>query len=262
MERTVEQSEFNRTHLKHFALRIEKVRAALKSLESPDGSKGVENVSALRELSAILENVISHPDGVSVILLQQKISALSPDAKFTVSKNSGRPDGLFGELTMEHLERVLRLRTSESRSETSPKTASGSKESGVFKMNDGTPVRLKDGTPVVGMRFENGKVWIIGKNGQRVEMSALPGSKDALRTPEALNENAKKLENIADDAFVLLSSVAEHAVAKKWKSAPDFSKRVSNFEAFLSTLDVSDYGKAKSKIVEFVHSTFTPGTEL
>lgn len=199
---------------------------------------------------------------MNVAALQAKIAAILPEAKFTVSRNEGRPDGLFGELTMGHLERALRLPVSESRPEGSTKTAGGSKEPGAFKMSDKTPARLKDGTPVVGMRFENGKVWIIGKNGQRVEMSAFAGSKDALRTPEALNENARKLESIADDALVLLSAVADHAAAAKWKSAPDFSKRVSDFEAFLSTLDVSDYGKAKSKIVEFVHSTFASGTEL
>lgn len=261
-EKSPDVLEFNRRHLGAFASRIERVRGSLVALETFDGAKGVQNASELRELSSLLEGVVSHPDEVNVVILQQKIASISSEAKFTVSRNDGRPDGLFGELTMGHLERILRLPAPESRSDGVPKFRSESRSDGAFRMKDGTPVRLKDGTPVVGMRFESGKVWVIGKNGQRVEMSAFEGSKNAQKTPEALTESARKLEPLADDALVLLSAVADHAAAAKWKSAPDFSKRVSDFEAFLSALDVSDYGKAKSKIVEFVHSTFASGTEL
>ena len=129
-------------------------------------------------------------------------------------------------------------------------------------MRDGNPVKMKDGTPVVGMRFEKGAVMVIGKNGQRVELSAFVGSESSMKAMEALTENAKKLESVVDDALVMLSAVAEHAVSNKWKSAPEYMKRARDFEEFITTIDPSDYGKAKMRIVAFVHETFAAGGDL
>lgn len=258
-------SAFNEAHLSEYASDLDAIASALASDASENANR--------KALSSALEAVRKNPTEANVMALQNAIKEILKEAKFTQSRNGGNPDGLFGPITLENLKKAVGLVSPASPSETvvvspgadgapasapaaSPKSAS---ETGAFRMKDGTPLRLKDGTPVVGVRFEQGKVWAIGKSGQRVELSAVEGAKGSLKSPEALNENARKLEALADDAFVLLSALAEHAVANKWKAAPDFMKSVSNFEKFLGTLDVSSYAEAKSAIVAHVHGVLGEG---
>lgn len=250
--------EYNRGKLVEFKVRIDRVASGLARLNTVDGSKGVDNLTNLRALSTALDEVIKNPNETAVTKLQEAILVIVPDAKFTQGRNGGKPDGLFGPITMGLLEKAAGISETAAVATVAQAPAAaalGKKESGVFRMKDGTPVKLKDGTPVVGMRFEGGKVWVIGKNGQRVEMSALEGAAGSLKSAEALTENARKLEALADDAFVLLSALADHAVSNKWEAAPAFAKRVPEFAKFLTTLDVSNAEAAKAKIVAFVHGT-------
>ena len=108
-ESAPEPLAFNRSNIARLMPRIERVRSALKQLETQDGSKGVENAPALRELDKYLESAISEKDAVFVLALQEKILALNSKAKFTVSRNAGKPDGLFGDITMGHLESALNV---------------------------------------------------------------------------------------------------------------------------------------------------------
>lgn len=258
-------SAFNESHMAEYASELDEVASSLASVPAADAAGAPENASALRALSSALEAVRKNPTEANVMALQNAIKEILKNAQFTQGRNEGRPDGLFGPITMANLKQAAGLSSVAKPSEagasapaSAPSAKAGS-DTGAFRMKDGTPMKLKDGTPVVGVRFEQGKVWVIGKNGQRVEMAAFEGSKGSLRAPEALNENARKLESLADDAFVLISALADHAVANKWKSAPDFMKATPNFEKFLRNLDVSSYPQAKAAIVAHVHGILGEG---
>lgn len=259
-------SQFNESHVAQFKSKIDGIIAKLAPLATEEGSKEVKNLAELRAISAALDAVIKNPDVAAVTKLQEAILAILKDAKFTKGRNDGKPDGLFGPITMENLEKAVDFAKESAEAQTVPgnapanaPTASGKTESGSFRLKDGTPVKLKDGTPIVGIRFEQGKVWVIGKNGQRVELNAVEGAAGSLKTVEAMTENARKLEALADDGFVLLSALADHAVANKWKAAPEFMKSVTNFSKFLNTLDVSNYATAKAAIVAHVHGVLAEG---
>lgn len=253
-EAAAEALEFNRKHLAAFKTRIDGVLRTLSSLDTPDGARGVENANELRAIRSALENVRKYPDSANVIVLQKAILDVAKGAKFTQAKNEGKPDGLFGDITMDALERAVSVSASAPEAPTVPQAGAISEKR---KQPEKGSFRLKDGTSVSGIRFEYGKTWLIGKNGQRVEMNAAEVTDP--KTAEALTENARKLENVADDAFVLLSSLADHAAANKWKWASDFAKRVPEFEKFLKSLDVSNVDVARGKIVLFVHNTLGEG---
>lgn len=53
--------EFNRKHLALFESRIERAKAALKALGTPNGNDEAK-IAEMRELSSLLDAVVSHPD--------------------------------------------------------------------------------------------------------------------------------------------------------------------------------------------------------
>lgn len=264
-------SAFNAAHMTEYASDLDAIASSLASVPAAGAAGAPENASALRTLASALEAARKNPTEANVMALQNATKEILKNAQFTQGRNEGRPDGLFGPITMANLRQAAVISSSAKPSETaapassaapvlaSAPSAKAASDTGAFRMKDGTPMKLKDGTPVVGVRFEQGKVWVIGKNGQRVEMAAFEGPAGSLKTPEALNENARKLESLADDAFVLISALADHAVANKWKSAPDFAKAVPNFERLLRSLDVSNYPQAKAAIVAHVHGILGEG---
>ncbi|MFZ3232882.1 MAG: hypothetical protein WA194_05115 [Patescibacteria group bacterium] len=99
--------QFNESHLKEFKDRIDKVIAKLAPLATEEGSKEVKNLAELRAISAALDAVLKNPDVATVTKLQEAILAVLKDAKFTKGRNDGKPDGLFGPITMENLEKAV-----------------------------------------------------------------------------------------------------------------------------------------------------------
>lgn len=101
--------QFNESHLKEFKDRIDKVIAKLAPLATEEGSKDVKSLAELRAVSAALDAVLKNPDVAAVIKLQEAILAILKDAKFTKGRNDGKPDGLFGPITMDNLEKAVNL---------------------------------------------------------------------------------------------------------------------------------------------------------
>ena len=101
--------QFNESHLNKFKDRIDKVIAKLAPLATEEGSKDVKNLAELRAISAALDAVLKNPDVATVTKLQEAILAVLKDAKFTQSRNGGKPDGLFGPITMDNLEKAVAL---------------------------------------------------------------------------------------------------------------------------------------------------------
>lgn len=239
------ERDFNAKHLKAFESRIAKVSETLARLDTPDGARGVSKVSELRAVASALEAVRNNGDTVQVSVLQKAIRDVLPEAKFTQSKNQGEPDGLFGDITMGHLEKLAGISAPAS----APAAAEGDAAAPSKK-----PVSNPSATPEsgeassMGREFafsKGGKFYLLGKNGapELVRVETFP--KELVGHLEKMESVGRKFE----DLFFLLSAYAAKYPDGKFEAR---SKEIAEALAKIDPSDVAATEKLLSHYVDIV----------
>ncbi len=247
--------QFNESHLKEFKDRIDKVIAKLAPLATEEGSKDVKNLAELRAISAALDAVLKNPDVAAVTKLQEAILAVLKDAKFTKGRNDGKPDGLFGPITMENLEKAVNLAKESADAQAVPAGSAPSATPGNAAPAAPAPTKPSSG----GVEFKDsgkirrefayskgGKVYILGKDGtpEIVRVETFP------KELVAQLEKAEAVGGKFADLFFLLS--AYQAAYPK----ANFGKRAAEIQAEVAKAAPGDV-PALEKILAKYLAVFT-----
>lgn len=254
--------QFNESHLKEFKDRIDKVIAKLAPLATEEGSKDVKNLAELRAISAALDAVLKNPDVATVTKLQEAILAILKNARFTKGRNDGKPDGLFGPITLENLEKAVAFAKESADAQTDPAAASASaatpgaapaasapasapakadkKRQSVYETGDSGRLRNEFAFS------KGGKFHIVGKDGnaELVSVAAFP--------PELLQQ-LEKMDAVGSkfaDLFFLLS-----AYQAKYPEA-NFGARAAEIQSTLEKSDPTNVAGLE-KILEHYVASFT-----
>lgn len=249
--------QFNESHLAEFKARIDKVIAKLAPLATEEGSKDVKSLTELRAISAALDAVIKNPDVATVTKLQEAILAVLKDAKFTNGRNDGKPDGLFGPMTMDNLEKAVVFARESAEAQAVPEGSAPATVPGAAPSASAPAKQDKKTQPVYetkdsgGIRREfafskGGKFHIVGKDGnaELVSVSAFP--------PELLQQ-LEKMDAVGSkfaDLFFLLS-----AYQAKYPEA-NFGARAAEIQSTLEKSDPTNVAGLE-KILEHYVANFT-----
>ena len=260
--------QFNESHLKEFKDRIDKVIAKLAPLATEEGSKDVKNLAELRAISAALDAVLKNPDVAAVTKLQEAILAVLKDAKFTKGRNDGRPDGLFGPITMDNLEKAVNLAKESAEAQAAPAGAAPSATPGTAPASPtpGAPAAPAASAPAKPQKpaasaaesKDSGKIrrefayskgrqfHIVGKDGNAELLTVAAFPPELLRQLEKMEAVGSKFA----DLFFLLS-----AYQAKYPEA-NFGARAAEIQSTLEKSDPTNVAGLE-KILDHYVANFT-----
>lgn len=248
--------QFNESHLGELKARIDKVIAKLAPLATEEGSKDVKNLEELRAISAALDAVIKNPDVAAVTKLQEAILAVIKDAKFTNGRNEGKPDGLFGPITMGNLEKAVGFAKDATEAQavpagSAPANAPDVSSASVPAKQDKKPQPVYETKDSGGIRREfafskGGKLHIVGKDGNAELVSVSVFPQELLQQLEKMDAVGSKFA----DLFFLLS-----AYQAKYPEA-NFGARAAEIQSTLEKSDPTNVAGLE-KILERYVANFT-----
>lgn len=255
--------QFNESHIAQFKSKIDGIIAKLAPLATEEGSKEVKNLAQLRAISAALDAVIKNPDVAAVTKLQETILAILKDAKFTKGRNDGKPDGLFGPITMDNLQKAVDFAKESAEAQEVPAGAAPSATPGTAPAPTATPSSPTDPTPTKpssgGVEFKDsgkirrefayskgGKVYILGKDGtpELVRVETFP------KELVAQLEKAEAVGGKFADLFFLLSAY-QSAYPKA-----NFGSRATEIQAEVAKAAPGHVGALEKILAKYV-SIFT-----
>lgn len=255
--------QFNESHLNDFKKKIDDVIAKLAPLATEEGSKDVKNLEELRAISAALDAVIKNPDVAAVTKLQEAILAVIKDAKFTAGRNDGKPDGLFGPITMENLEKAVGFAKDAAEAQAVPAGSVPANAPGTTPSESVPAKQSKKPQPVYETKesgkirrefafSKGGKFHIVGKDGNAELVSVAAFPPELLKQLEKMDAVGSKFA----DLFFLLS-----AYQAKYPEA-NFEARATEIQSALEKSDPTDVAGLEKILNHYVASFTTDKPNL
>lgn len=137
---------FDRTHAEKFRARLSAAAEAIDKLAAAEGLDA-ETKAKLEALSKFLREFAKNPTPANALAAQNAALALDANARFTQRKNDGKPDSLFGPITMAVVEKIAKIRSevSDAPAAVNPNSPAGGTPSG--SGSDVPPAPVKPGRP-------------------------------------------------------------------------------------------------------------------